>query len=75
MATTLFIIASVGFSYYVNHFGTYNKLYGSIGTLIVVMMWMNINSIILLIGFELNAAIYINRSRLQQDSLIQDLPE
>jgi len=75
VATTLFIIASVGFSYYVNHFGTYNKLYGSIGTLIVVMMWMNINSIILLIGFELNAAIYINRSRLQQDSLIQDLPE
>ncbi len=66
VATLLFLLASLGFSYYVDHFGNYNKLYGSIGTLIVIMLWMNINSIILLIGFELNAAIYINRSRLQK---------
>lgn len=66
VATLLFILASLGFSYYVDHFGNYNKLYGSIGTLIVIMLWMNINSIILLIGFELNAAIYINRSRLEK---------
>jgi membrane protein len=64
VATLLFIITSTAFSYYINHFGTYNKLYGSIGTLIVVMVWMNLNSLIILVGFELNAAIYINRSLL-----------
>lgn len=64
VATVLFVITSTGFSYYINHFGNYNKLYGSIGTLIVVMVWMNLNSLIILVGFELNAAIYINRSLL-----------
>lgn len=64
VATVLFIVTSTGFSYYINHFGTYNKLYGSIGTLIVVMLWMNLNSLIILVGFELNAAVYINRSLL-----------
>lgn len=61
VATLLFVITSTAFSYYINHFGNYNKLYGSIGTLIVVMLWMYLNSFIILIGFELNAAIYINR--------------
>ncbi len=75
VATALFLIASMAFSYYVNHFGNYNKLYGSIGTLIVIMLWMNINSIILLIGFELNAAIYINRSRLQKARAALDIEE
>jgi membrane protein len=64
VATLLFVVTSTAFSYYINHFGTYNKLYGSIGTLIVVMLWMNLNSLIILVGFELNAAIYINRSLL-----------
>ena len=57
VATVLTILISVGFSYYVNNFGQYNKLYGSIGTLIVVLMWMYFNSLILLIGFELNISI------------------
>ncbi|MDO9615337.1 MAG: YhjD/YihY/BrkB family envelope integrity protein, partial [Bacteroidota bacterium] len=45
------------FSYYINHFGQYNKLYGSIGTLLVIMLLMYFLSLILLIGFELNASI------------------
>ncbi len=57
LATVLTILISVGFSYYVNNFGQYNKLYGSIGTLIVVLMWMYFNSLILLIGFEINISI------------------
>jgi membrane protein len=57
LATVLTIIASLLFAYYVNHFGTYNKLYGSIGTLIVVMMWIYIVSLILLMGFDLNVSI------------------
>jgi membrane protein len=57
LATILFIITSLGFSAYVNNFGQYNKLYGSIGTLIVMMVWLYLNSIALLMGFELNASI------------------
>jgi membrane protein len=56
-ATVLTILTSVVFAYYVNNFGNYNKLYGSIGTLIVIMLWIYINSLILLLGFDLNASI------------------
>lgn len=57
VATALFIITSLGFSAYVNDFGQYNKLYGSIGTLIVILIWLYLNSIALLVGFELNVSI------------------
>jgi len=60
LATLLAILTFSGFTFYINHFGAYNKLYGSIGTLIVVMIWMYLNSVILLIGFELNAAIALS---------------
>ena len=56
-ATLLSVITSVGFSYYINNFAQYNQLYGSIGTLLVILLWMYFNSIILLLGFELNASI------------------
>ena len=51
------ILVSTGFAYFVNNFGSYNKIYGSIGTLIVMMLWMYFNSLILILGFELNASI------------------
>lgn len=57
VATLLFIITSLGFSAYVNNFGQYNKLYGWIGTLMVILIWLYLNSIALLIGFELNVSI------------------
>lgn len=57
MATFLFLISSLGFTAYVNNFGQYNKLYGSIGTVMVLMLWLYFNSISLLVGFELNASI------------------
>jgi membrane protein len=57
VATLLFIITSLAFSAYVNNFGQYNKLYGSIGTLIVIMIWFYLNSVALLVGFELNVSI------------------
>ncbi|HIA36851.1 MAG TPA: YihY/virulence factor BrkB family protein [Flavobacteriales bacterium] len=57
LATMLTIVTSLGFSYFVNNFGQYNKLYGSIGTLMVIMLWLHFNSAILLIGFELNVSI------------------
>lgn len=57
-STLAIIMASFGFSYYVNNFGNYNKLYGSIGVLLVFMLWLFIISLILLVGFEMNAAIH-----------------
>ena len=61
LATFLTIVVSVGFSYFVANFGQYNELYGSIGALIVTLLWFNINCFVLLVGFELNASIAINR--------------
>ncbi len=60
-ATILAVLTTLGFTYYINNFGTYNKLYGSIGTLLVVMLWLYINSLILLIGFELNASLDLSK--------------
>ncbi|MBW6491808.1 MAG: YihY/virulence factor BrkB family protein [Lentimicrobium sp.] len=61
ITTLLFIAASVGFNFYVNNFARYNTLYGSIGTLIIFMLWIYFNAIIILIGFELNASISVAR--------------
>jgi membrane protein len=58
LATVLSIIASLLFNYYVNNFSTYNKVYGSIGTIMVIMLWLEFNCLIMLIGFDLNAKIY-----------------
>jgi membrane protein len=63
LATLLSIMTSIGFSYFVNHFAPFNRLYGSIGTLVAVMLWMNFNAIALLSGFELNASIKNARFR------------
>lgn len=64
-AALLSILVSTGFAYFVNNFGSYNKIYGSIGTLIVVMLWMYFNSLILILGFELNASIDNAKSKSQ----------
>jgi membrane protein len=56
-ATIFFILASLGFAWFVQNFASYNKLYGSLGTLLVLLIWMNFNCVILLLGFELNASI------------------
>jgi membrane protein len=63
LATVLSLLTSWGFSFYVDNFGSYNKVYGSIGTLIVIMVWLQLNCLILLIGFELNAGIAVLRDR------------
>jgi membrane protein len=60
LATTL------GFSYWVNNFGNYSKIYGSIGTVLVVMTLIYINALILLIGFELNVSIEVLKKEQDQ---------
>jgi membrane protein len=56
-ASFVTLTTTYGFSQYVNHFNSYNKVYGSIGALIVIMMLIYINTFILLMGYELNIAI------------------
>ncbi|MFV0483514.1 MAG: YihY/virulence factor BrkB family protein [Bacteroidales bacterium] len=57
VSTLLSMLAIGGFSFYINNFSRYNKLYGSIGAVIVIMLWFYIQSYILLLGFELNTSI------------------
>jgi membrane protein len=64
LATTL------GFSYWVNNFSSYNKIYGSIGTVLVVMTLVYLNALILLIGFELNVSIEVLKKEQNQLDLL-----
>ncbi len=58
LATFLCLAVSYGFSFYVTNFGTYNKVYGSIGVLIAIMVWIQLITIVLLVGYEVNASIH-----------------
>ena len=53
-ASILSILATNLFSFYLENFGSYNRLYGSIGTLIAIMVWIYLIALILILGFELN---------------------
>ncbi len=57
LGVVLWVIASWGFSMYVSHFGSYDKTYGSLGGVIVLLLWMWISSLVLLVGAETNALI------------------
>ncbi|MEI6265354.1 MAG: YihY/virulence factor BrkB family protein [Sphingobacteriia bacterium] len=57
LATALTLGTTIIFSYWVNNFAAYNKIYGSIGTVLIIMLLIYINVLILLIGFELNVSI------------------
>src|SRR5690606_13633133 len=61
LATSLSLMSSMGFSYFVNNYGAYNQLYGAIGALSVILLWIQINCFIILVGFALNASIRVNR--------------
>lgn len=67
ITTILIIFSSYGFGIYVLRFAKYNELYGSIGTLLVVMIYIWLNCMILLLGFELNAA--INKLKSEKNSI------
>jgi len=66
LSTLLMLLTTLGFSYWVNHFSSYNKIYGSIGTVLVVMTLLYINALILLIGFELNVSIELLKKEQNQ---------
>ena len=61
MATIATLFTSILFSYIIDNFGTTNRIYGPLGSLIIMLIWIQINCFILLAGYELNASIAINR--------------
>lgn len=58
LSTVLIVLIFLGYSYYISEFANYNALYGSVGTIIVIMLWIYFNAYALLLGFELNASIH-----------------
>ncbi|TCS32610.1 membrane protein [Paucimonas lemoignei] len=57
LAVVIWVLASIGFSYYVQNFGNYNVTYGSIGAIIVLLLYLNLSAAALLYGAEINAII------------------
>ncbi len=58
IATLACLGVSYGFSFYITNFGSYNKVYGSIGALIALMVWIQLLTVVLLFGYEINAAMH-----------------
>ncbi len=75
LATVLTLLISLGFSYFINNFGQYNKFYGSLGSIAVFMVWMYLNSIALIVGFELNASIDYHKYKSLEESENEELSE
>ncbi len=73
LATFLILLASAIIAWYVNNFGNFNKIYGSIGSVIVMLLWFYYNSVMLLLGFELDASIMMakanKRTLLEQEEV------
>ena len=63
LATTLFVLGTVGFNIYISNFSRYNVLYGSIGTLIILLLWIWVVAILILAGNDLNSGIRRNADR------------
>lgn len=59
VATTLSVTASTVFFFLVNNFIHYNKVYGSIGTLMAFMVWIWLNTLVILIGYDLNVSVLL----------------
>ena len=57
LAVVVWIVASLGFAYYVKTFANYNAMYGSIGAIIVLLLYFYISAAVLLLGAEMNAVI------------------
>lgn len=57
ISSVLILLSTYGFSFYLSRFTSYNKLYGSIGTMIALMIWFYLLAFLLILGFEVNAGI------------------
>ena len=62
LAVALWILASIAFTLYVNHFGTLNATYGSIGGILIFLVWLWLANVAILLGAELDAEIERTRA-------------
>ncbi len=63
LATVIWLVASIAFSIYVAEFASYNKTYGTLGAIVILLMWMYISSFVVLLGGELNAEMELRTAR------------
>ncbi len=68
LATLLFVLLSDLYSFYIQKFANYDELYGSLGTIMMLLLWIYLMSFVLLLGFELNASIHGARKKKQLDN-------
>ena len=62
MTTLLIVSLSLGFGYFIMYLDSFNRLYGSLGTFLLLLVWINANSSVLLLGFEFNVSIHKARN-------------
>lgn len=68
-ATILMVLSTILFTWWVNHFGNYNKIYGSISAIFILMSLIYVNSLAVLLGFELNVTLdFLKRDRVSPSS-------
>ncbi len=67
-ATFFTVIMSFGFRIYTTYLNNFNRLYGSLGIIIVIMLWIYLNALVLLFGFELNNSIAVNKALRESES-------
>ena len=70
LATFLMLLMTLALSWWVSRFAHYNQLYGSIGTVLIIMILIFINSLILLVGFELNVSIHSLHTQAREKAAI-----
>lgn len=66
IASLGWVIISIAFSYYIDNFGNYSKVYGSLGGIIALLMWLYVSSIIILMGAEINASLMFSKMGLEK---------
>lgn len=75
LAWILSMVSTIAFSLYVNNFNSYNKIYGSIGAIIALMVLIYINTLVILVGFDLNTSIEkaaLSAQKLKSRSVLQE---
>jgi len=70
----LWVLASVGFNFYVSNFGSYNKTYGSIGAVIVLLLYLYISSLTILFGATLNATLVRMKEEISDSQILNAKP-
>lgn len=77
LATVLILMIFLAYSFYITNFANYDAIYGSVGTMIIILIWIYLNAYALLIGFELNASIHgaIMKKKLANYSALQENSE